>query len=116
MPRQVSIAQASNSLSALVHDVETGPAVELTRRGKPVAILLSKASYERYERLKPPSTDFWEAIQRFRSEVDLDEINIDEALEGVRNRSPGERLAADHPKREGLCDLASVQAEDWSEP
>jgi prevent-host-death family protein len=86
VPRQVSIAQASNSLSALVHDVETGPAVELTRRGKPVAILLSKASYEH---LRPTSTDFWEAIQRFRSEVDLDEIDIDEALEGVRDRSPG---------------------------
>lgn len=86
MPRQVSIAQASNSLSKLVHSVEDGPAVELTRRGKPVAALLSKESYDRLRSRKP---DFWEAIERLRSEADLDDLDLGEVLEGVRDPSPG---------------------------
>lgn len=50
MPRDISIAEARNKLPALVHSVEGGPAVRLTRRGKPVAMLVS---LEEYERLRP---------------------------------------------------------------
>ena len=41
MERQIPIAKAKNRLTAIIHDVENGPAVKLTRHGKPVAVLLS---------------------------------------------------------------------------
>jgi prevent-host-death family protein len=41
-----SIAQARNQLSELVHQAESGKTVKLTRRGKPVAVVVSLAAYE----------------------------------------------------------------------
>jgi prevent-host-death family protein len=35
--RQVSVAEAKAKLSELLHDVEKGETVEITRRGKPLA-------------------------------------------------------------------------------
>ncbi len=63
MPEKYSIAQAKNKLTAIVHSVETGPAIQLTRRGKPVAMLLS---VKEYERLAGKRKDFYEAMMAFR--------------------------------------------------
>ena len=84
--KQYSIATARNSLPALVHSVETGPPVELTRRGRPVAVLLSRSEYDRLRRGTP---DLWEAIQDFRRTADLESLDVDEVYAGVRDRSPG---------------------------
>src|SRR4051812_12210118 len=46
-PAQTSIADARDRLASLVHDVEEGPAVEITRRGRPVAVLVSYHEYQR---------------------------------------------------------------------
>ncbi len=86
MSKQYSIAAARNSLPALVHSVEKGPPVELTRRGRPVAVLLSRAEYERLKRGKP---DLWESIQDFRGTADLESLDVDEVYAGVRDLSPG---------------------------
>jgi prevent-host-death family protein len=50
MQKQFSIAEAKNRLPTIVHSVENGPSVELTRRGKPVAVILSIQEYERLSR------------------------------------------------------------------
>jgi prevent-host-death family protein len=81
-----SIAAARSSLPALVHAVEEGPPVEITRRGRPVAILLSIGEYHRMNDKKP---DLWAAIQRFRETVDLEALDVDEIYSDVRDRSPG---------------------------
>ncbi len=86
MHRQYSIAAARNRLPALVHDIEKGPPVELTRRGKPVAVLLSIGEYKRLRRDKP---DLWQAILRFREETDLAELDAEEVWTDLRDRSPG---------------------------
>ena len=39
MSKQYSIAEARDNFPRVVHEAETGEAVELTRRGKPVARL-----------------------------------------------------------------------------
>jgi prevent-host-death family protein len=41
-----SIADARAQLPKIIHAVETGDVTQLTRRGKPVAILLSLKEYE----------------------------------------------------------------------
>lgn len=86
MRRHVSITHARSSLSALIHSVENGPPIELTRRGRPVALLLSTAAYERLQR-KPP--DLWEAIEAFRRETDLEALDVATVYTDVRDRSPG---------------------------
>lgn len=86
MTKQYSISQARNRLPALVHAVEDGVSVELTRRGRPVAALVSIADFNRLTRNRP---DMWSAIERFRADTDLEELDVDQILDGVRDRSPG---------------------------
>lgn len=89
MLKDVSIAEARNRLPALVHAVEKGPPVRLTRRGKPVAMLVS---FEEYERLRPQRRDLWRAIEEFRERTDLSDLDVDEIFAGVRDRSPGREV------------------------
>lgn len=87
MGQQYSIAQARDHLPAIVHEVEQGQPVELTRRGKPVAVLLSASEYRRLSRSRP---SFMEAVERWRRSVDLEELNIGpEYFDALRDRSPG---------------------------
>jgi len=41
-----SIFRAKNELTQIIHAVETGPPVELTRHGKAAAVLLSLSDYD----------------------------------------------------------------------
>lgn len=84
--RQLSITQAGGQLAAVVRDaVEHGP-VELTRDGEPVAVVIS---LDEYRRLRASRPGFWDAVQKFRAETDLEELDIDSAMAAVRDRSPG---------------------------
>ena len=64
-----SIADARNNLARLVHIAEDGEAVRLTRRGKPVAVILSVAEYER---LRAAGDGLWDRLQRFRDAVEAE--------------------------------------------
>ena len=86
MTTQYSIAKARDRLPALVHQVEQGPAVELTRRGRPVAVLLSITEYRNLRRDRP---SFLEAVQQFRQETDLEGLATEDPWSDVRDRSPG---------------------------
>jgi prevent-host-death family protein len=82
--KRVSVAEAKNTLPALLHEAESAP-VEIVRRGKPVAVILSRASYDR---LRSKSEGVWVALERFRDTHDLDELDAAGAFDGVRDRSP----------------------------
>ena len=41
MPKSFSIAEARHNLAAVVHELDRKPRIQFTRRGKPVAVLLS---------------------------------------------------------------------------
>ncbi len=60
--KRVSIAEAKQTLPALVHDAEREGDIELTRRGKPVAYLVSA---EQYARL--PRRGFVESMNAWRA-------------------------------------------------
>ena len=70
-----SIAEAKNNLSGLVHEAEHGHPVRLTRRGKPVAVLISTEQYERLS--KPRKKIEWDAavIDTKNFKFDRDEAN-----------------------------------------
>jgi len=75
MSGDYSIVQAKNNLSGLVHEAEQGHAVRLTRRGKPVAVLISTEQYERLKAKKRP-IDWGEPFIDTKSfKFDRDEAN-----------------------------------------
>jgi prevent-host-death family protein len=60
---RVSISKAKDNLPAIIHAVEEGSTVQLTRHGKAVAVLLS---LERYRHLTAGQRDYWQALMAFR--------------------------------------------------
>jgi cytochrome c556 len=62
---------------------------KLTRRGKMVAVLVSSRDYERLTNGPP---DLWDAIQKFRAEHDLSDLDVEEVFANVRDRSPGREV------------------------
>ncbi len=90
MQKQFSIAEAKNRLPTIIHYVEKGPHVELTRRGKPVAMLWS---IREYERLSRKYTGFWNAISEFRRKFEDEGIEISERdFKGLRDLSIGREV------------------------
>lgn len=82
-----SLAEARNHLTAIVRRVEKSAAVELTRRGKPVAVILS---IEEYQRLAAPRASFASAFNRFREAIDLADLDLGpEMFAGIRDTDPG---------------------------
>ncbi len=91
MGEQHSIAEARSNLPQLVRKAESGKAVELTRRGEGVAVLIGR---RQYERLVSRSRRFSEAWDDFRRDVDLAELEIDpdHVFAGARDEGPGREI------------------------
>jgi prevent-host-death family protein len=91
MAKRHSIAEARSNLPNLVRAAESGKAVELTRRGEPVAVLIGR---RQYERLTSKHRGFSEAYEDFRREFDLEELAIDpdEVFAGARDDSHGREV------------------------
>ncbi len=87
MAQRYSIAEARHNLAAIVHELEAQSVIELTRRGAPVAVLLSLEAYHRLQDQRP---SFWERYTAFRETFDPAVLG-DEAdpFESVRDLSPG---------------------------
>ena len=69
-----SIAEARRNLPKLVRVAEQGMTVELTRRGKLVAVLIG---CKQFERLASSRRSFVTAYQAFKNECDLKELALD---------------------------------------
>ena len=91
-PKKYPISEAQDNLPKIINEMEDGRCVELTQEGKPVAVLVSARDYERLSGRKlGPKPDLWEAIQKFRAETNLEELDIDSIYKDVRDRSPDGR-------------------------
>jgi prevent-host-death family protein len=85
--KSYSIAAARSHLAEIVSEVEAGHDVELTRRGKRVAVVVHAA---KHDRLAGAPRGFAEAYARFRDRFDLQEIGIDDGwADGLRSRERG---------------------------
>jgi antitoxin (DNA-binding transcriptional repressor) of toxin-antitoxin stability system len=94
--KQYSLSKAMNDLPCILEEVGRGVPVHLTREDRPVAALLSIEEYYEYLRLKNmhpeperklPKRDLGEAIREFRAKFDLEELNLDDVFDNVRDRS-----------------------------
>jgi prevent-host-death family protein len=88
MTRRHSIAEARHHLPYLVREAEAGSAVQITRHGKLVAVLIGR---EVYDRLTSSRRSFGDAYADFLREVDVPslEIDPDDVFGPARDRSPG---------------------------
>lgn len=85
MAQRYSIAQARLKLSTIVNDVEAGQEVQLTRRSKPVAVMLS---VREFERLRRERGNFGAAYEAFLQEHALNESGLAKNFAAsVRDRS-----------------------------
>lgn len=90
---RIPLYDVKNRLSALVHDVESGSAVELTRHGKPVAVLLGA---DEYRRRKNEHQTFGRLFDRFVRQWPVDEPSVDEPddnpFANLRSHDAGRRV------------------------
>lgn len=90
MEKDYSIGEAKNKLPAIIHTVERGPRVRLTRYGKPVAILMS---IHEYNSLVNKKKSFWDAYKSFQAMFEKEDINIPgKYFEGIRDQSTGREI------------------------
>ncbi len=92
MAARYSIAEARDNFARVVREAEAGRAVEVTRRGRPVAVIVSLEDYRRSAR-----PGFSEAVRRWREttgwgeEAGDEQLDVD-ALFGARDRDPGREV------------------------
>ena len=90
MPKRYSIAEARVNLPAIVDQAEAGQEIELTRRGKPVAVVVSLRELEKLRR-KP--TRFRETYKRFLKAHPLAEVGLEsDFFDSGRDRSSGRKV------------------------
>lgn len=90
MSRRCSIAEARSNLATIVDQAEAGQEIELTRRGKPVAVLVS---LREMERLRGERAGFGEAYRRFLKAHSLSEFGLDSGFfDSTRGGEPGRKV------------------------
>lgn len=83
-----SITEAKAHLTRLIQRAERGEAIRITRRGKPVAILLSEDAYLRLSQGQTPP-DFWDLVKEMRAAPDFQPVNgTPEEIDTWRDRRP----------------------------
>lgn len=89
----ISIADAKNRLPALIHQAEAGQPVTITRRGKPVAVVVSVEDYEHLRAAPALRKSGWEVLQEIRAELGAADVFpdwTDEEIDSWRDRRPSE--------------------------
>ena len=90
MATTYSIAEARDQFAALIRNTEENhQPVQVTRRGQPVAVILSAEAYARLV-ANQPERNFWAAYQEWRQRWNVSDLDIDpEEIWGVvREHAP----------------------------
>ena len=88
--QEVPITEAKNSFTALVHQVEGGEVVHLTRHGRPVAVILSEPDYQSLRQHAGTRGDLLDFLQHWRDTLPADWQGLSDAeVDAARDRAPG---------------------------
>jgi prevent-host-death family protein len=85
-----SIAEAKSHFARLVQEAESGWAVRITRRGQSVAVLISRAEYDRLVAQQAPAPEgLFDFTTRLRSEAAVAgaPLSEDTDLQGLRDHA-----------------------------
>ena len=85
--KSYSVVEARQNLPRLIRDAERGRAVQITRRGEPVAVLLSASAYGT---LAGEGPSFVAAVRSLRERHEVESLGIGEPeFQGLRDEAPG---------------------------
>lgn len=91
MSKRYSIAEARSQLPTIIDQAEAGVEVELTRRGQPVAVVVS---HREFARLRGKQLHFSDAYRRFLESHSLQEIGIERNfVTTLRDRTTGRKVS-----------------------
>lgn len=90
MAQSYAIAEARANLPTIIDEVEAGVVVELTRRGKVVAVMISVTEYQR---LHSKRASFQDSYQKFLKKHSLAEVGLErDFARKLRDRSSGRKV------------------------
>jgi len=90
MSKKYSIAEARSNLPTIVDEAEAGLEIKLTRRGKPVAVVISTRHLERLRGERPRFSDTYTTFLKKHS---LEEIGLDtDFFKSARAKEPGRKV------------------------
>ena len=90
MSKSYSVADARAHLPDILDDVESGKEVQLTRRGRPVAVVLSPQKYDALRNQRP---SFGDAFRAFVGRHAPHQIALEpDFFDSIREREPGRRV------------------------
>lgn len=90
MKTSYPVGSARANLPAILDDVQAGRAIQVTRHGKPVAVILSAAEYATLERRQ---STFAEACAAFRQRFDVQSDGLDpDYFATLRDPGPGRKV------------------------
>ena len=88
---KVSVAEARQHFAHLIKRAQQGKTIEITRRGEPVAVLVSAAEYSAITGDRP---SFIDATRQVRERLGVDSLKIgDSDFDGLREQSPGREIS-----------------------
>ena len=91
MSQRYSIAEARSRLPKIVDQAEAGVEIELTRRGQPVAVVVS---HREFERLRGKRLHFRDAYRKFLKTHSLQEVGVDDDFAtSARDRTTGRKVS-----------------------
>lgn len=91
MSQKYSIAEARSCLPTIIDQAEAGAAIELTRRGEPVAVVVS---HREFERLRGKRLHFSDAYRKFVEQYSLEEIGVeDDFAASTRDKTTGRKVS-----------------------
>lgn len=91
MSQQYPIEEITVNLNKIIQEVEQGEQIEITQQGKQIAVIIST---QEYNKLLNNKQSFWESVERFRKEYNVEaaEIDPDEIFALVRDKSSGREV------------------------
>jgi prevent-host-death family protein len=84
--QRYSVAEARENFADLLRRAEDGRVLEITRHGRPVAVLVSAREYAK---LTGAAGSYADAVAAFRSRVREEDLLPSDAFEDLRDPSPG---------------------------
>ena len=91
VPHRYSIAAARTNLPAIVDQAEAGLTIELTRRGKPVAVVVS---LREFARSRPDRARFGDVYGDFLKEHALEDVGLEpDFWPSLRDTSQGRKVS-----------------------
>ncbi|MEH1778317.1 MAG: type II toxin-antitoxin system prevent-host-death family antitoxin [Nostoc sp.] len=91
MSQQYSIEEIPVNLNKIIQGVEQGEQIEITQQGKQIAVIISTTEYKN---LLNKKQSFWESVEGFRKEYNVEsaEIDPDEIFALVQDKSSGREV------------------------